>query len=124
MDTVYHLGDYGAFKNKRDTIASLKLIDRLNGKIHLITGNHDKRLLKEHTNEFRSIQPYAMLSAGNKPIILFHYPIHSWASKNYGAIHLHGHSHGKTEQIKNRIDVGVDCWNYRPVSILEILGAK
>jgi calcineurin-like phosphoesterase family protein len=54
--------------------------------------------------------------------ILFHYPIQSWNGAFRGAIHLHGHSHGhvKSENIK-RMDVGVDCCNYKPINLDEIM---
>ena len=38
-DTIYHLGDFAFAKNWKDV---RNILDRLNGKHHLIIGNHDK----------------------------------------------------------------------------------
>ena len=45
----------------------------------------------------------------------------SWVASFHGALHLHGHSHGRSPKIKNRYDVGVDCWNFYPVTLEKIL---
>lgn len=121
-DVVYHLGDltFG------DTNRVKNLIDTLNGTIHFITGNHDRPTSKVR-NEFASFQSYKEINIdqedSNYPltICLFHYPMEIWNKRHYGAIHLHGHEHtGVRLTGKNRVDVGVDSWNYRPVSLERI----
>ena len=37
-----------------------------------------------------------------------------------GALHVYGHSHGKLPGNNVSLDVGVDCWNLRPVTLSEI----
>ena len=34
---------------------------------------------------------------------------------------LHGHSHGRLKPLPRQVDVGVDAWDFRPVSLDEIL---
>lgn len=108
-DIIYHLGD---FQFKESGIAK-----RLKGRKCLVLGNHDKSI--DH-NLFEWVKPYYELKEHN--IVLFHFPIESWNKKHHGSIHLHGHCHGslKSEGIK-RLDVGVDCTNYKPISLDEIL---
>lgn len=126
-DDVYHLGDF-AFATEEYVISILK---RLKGKIHFVCGNHDK--VVKNSSKIKSMlasyQEYVELKVptpnGKKHIVLFHFPIESWHKKHYGSYHLHGHVHGsmvKTESNSNlRVDVGVDVWNYYPVSVSEII---
>lgn len=113
-DFVWHLGDvmWADFD-----------LDRLNGIKHLIIGNHDypSKLQKyfksmQHYHELRGIIP------GKWPLMLMHYPIESWKGKFHGSIHLHGHSHGTMNNTGYlRFDMGVDCWDMKPVSIESVL---
>ena len=53
-----------------------------------------------------------------------HYPFESWKHKEKGAIHLHGHVHGKFEERNtsiNRFDMCVEVLNYTPISIDSII---
>lgn len=124
-DTVYHLGDfafmkYSAFKN---------LTWRLNGKIKLILGNHDKMII-QNTNEllrggkFESIENYHELKVGGKMLVLFHYGQRVWNRSHHSSIHLYGHSHGSLPPHGLSVDVGVDCKEitneYRPIHLDEI----
>jgi calcineurin-like phosphoesterase family protein len=40
-----------------------------------------------------------------------------------GDIHLYGHSHGSLPGTARSLDVGVDCWEHRPVRLSEIMEA-
>jgi calcineurin-like phosphoesterase family protein len=46
-----------------------------------------------------------------------------WEKKHYGAWHLYGHSYGNLLLIEGEfsLDIGVDRWNYAPVSPEQIL---
>ena len=133
-DHVYHLGDFG-FGNK----TKLRyILDRLNGKIHLIRGNHDNDVTKELcASRFEWIKDYYYLKiedtdgpdGKHQPIILFHYPIQSWNHINHFSWHIHGHTHGNLAVATNlkRHDVGVDNNNMRPVTyerLKEIMSKK
>lgn len=73
-DTVYILGDFslaGGFQTSG-------ILDCLNGKKHLITGNHDDRYLKDKSFEnhfLRSVNPYQEIRDKGRTVILSHYPI-------------------------------------------------
>jgi len=119
FDTVYHLGDVIFAKTTFD------VLDRLNGTIHLIEGNHDSRLVNKpaFSKKFKSISKYDELNIDKETTIcMFHYPIEQWNKKHYGAIHLHGHCHGTLDTVlPRRYDVGVDCTEMCPISLDEIL---
>lgn len=108
-DRVYHLGDF-SFGNKTKIEETL---DRLNGQIHMIRGNHDGQL-DSLAHRFASYSPYRELKipgyAGHRRVILFHFPIESWHGVGRGQFHLHGHTHNNLATIPNarRKDVGVD----------------
>jgi calcineurin-like phosphoesterase family protein len=116
-DEVYHLGDFAWKASPEDYLC------RLRGKSHhLICGNHDKR--DKCAKFFSTVQDVKLLKIQGIPQIwLSHYAHRSWPSSHHGSIHLFAHSHG-TLRIDPEIkccDVGVDAWNYKPVSLNEIL---
>jgi len=113
-DTVYHLGDF-AFGKKEDV---RKLRFRLNGKIHLILGNHDYRnKLNKLENTFTSISDIKTIKYEKQIIVLCHYALRVWDRSCYNTWQLYGHSHGNLPPDGKQIDVGVDVGKrYAPVS--------
>lgn len=135
-DIVYHLGDF--------TLGSLnqfnKYFSQLNGIIKILKyeWHHDKRWLMDmydshnHSNEHILINPLVVLeinglkaenSKFNKKITLCHYPMEEWESQHYGSLHLHGHVHtvGNLTHTLNKLDVGVDNTNFKPISLGEVV---
>jgi len=122
-DHVYLLGDVSFGTSYQTSL----ILEELNGKIHLILGNHDlkrKQFFRNH-GRITSVEDYAEIEVGGVFVILFHYPIQEWNGSHYGSVHLHGHRHSKTpcEYSNNlrRADVGVDAWNFYPVEIEKVL---
>jgi len=120
-DIVYHLGDFAFLP-----VAQVhEILDQLTGKIHLIAGNHDRKILGDKTlsDRFASVSVLTELSLAKKFIVLCHYPLLAWNRSNYGSTMFHGHSHGKSvypnPQLKI-LDVGVDCHGYVPVAAEEL----
>ena len=126
-DTVYHLGDF-AF-HREDQI--FKILSRLNGKIHLIVGNHDKQIIKNSQlqKQFQSISNYCELKIDNQFIVMCHYPMLSWNKSHHGSWMLHGHCHGSIQHPWNGklLDVGTDPMKYFPISfdkLIPIMASK
>lgn len=117
-DTVYNLGDV-SFGRKEETH---KVLRKLNGNKTVILGNHDDWDTLLSSGVFNQVLDYLEVKKITRsPVALFHFPIDSWNAKHYGAVHLHGHTHGTMDNTGlRRFDVGVDCWNYRPVHWDEI----
>lgn len=114
-DEVYHLGDF-ALGRRVDIEATL---DKLNGRIHLIKGNHDQVIKGTLAERFVWVKERYSLRDGDDRFVLDHYPLASWHKAHRGAMMLHGHCHGTLiggEQLP-RIDVGVDSWGYAPVAL-------
>lgn len=126
-DHVYHLGDL-AFLSKSDL---KEFVWKLNGKIFMVKGGHDHYLNKRGIVErFEWVKDYHELTVqgkefprGKQKIILCHYPIEEWEGKHYGTWHFHAHSHGNKNGMNlniARIDVGVDNYDFYPVSFEDI----
>jgi calcineurin-like phosphoesterase family protein len=115
-DTVYHLGDF-AHKASPDLCA--EIFGRLHGRKHLIRGNHDQKRTLDLPWE--SIHDRLTIRLSGHKVILDHFPLRSWDSAYHGSLHLFGHVHGKFEGTSQSCDVGVDVWQYRPVTLDEIL---
>lgn len=103
-DKVYLLGDV-SFLSVGKTHA---LVEQLNGTIHLVRGNHDR---KGYDALFASAQDYLELKIEKQKVVLMHYPLHTWNRSHYGSWHLHGHCHGNSSGVPGRLDVGLDCYS-------------
>lgn len=117
-DTVWHLGDFGMGS---DTPSS-SFATRLNGKIHLIEGNHDQKTVRDCSDSFASISSIKMISVEAQKIVLCHYPMREWDKSWRGSWHLFGHVHGRldNEPFSKSMDVGVDSNSYTPVSFEDV----
>lgn len=121
-DLVFHLGDVTINSKSSEMHHKRKLwlkenIPRLNGEKHLIKGNHDTEYEDLYKKLFTSVENYMELDVKGKKYILFHYPMESWNCSFHGSVHFHGHTHGQSKVIENRIDVGVDSHGFFPIEI-------
>lgn len=128
-DEVYFLGDFGI--NKKKCLDS-ELIARLNGKKHIILGNHDEAFTRWHNQKVNLMQIFdkfnkagwssvgvqAKLKLKNGRIInLTHLPPSNEHDTRYSQfkienepdeIYCHGHLHAHYRKKKNLIDVAFD----------------
>ncbi|WP_019520029.1 hypothetical protein [Faucicola boevrei] len=121
-DDVYNLGDLSFSHDLKQIFQTLS---QLNGRHHLIFGNHDDVIqnnltkfltTKKHDGNpiLSSAQSYLKLKLKNshdenKTLILFHYPIAEWDGCHKGYYHLHGHIHDRISDIGGKIlNVGFD----------------
>jgi calcineurin-like phosphoesterase family protein len=113
-DIVKHLGDFlwkGDLKH---------YVERLNGEIHLIKGNHDLR--DDYHKYFKSVKDLDTIKlADNNIVVLCHYALRVWNRSHYGSFHCYGHSHGKLSGVGRSMDVGVDTNNYKPYNLDEVI---
>ncbi len=72
-DDVYILGDFSFGRGE----LTEEIIERLNGNLHLIVGNHDRFLQDRYFNRerFRSIDSYKEIRDKGRMVILSHYPV-------------------------------------------------
>ncbi len=116
-DEVWHLGDF-AIRQPEGVVAGL--LARLNGRKHLVTGNNDPAATTGQS-AWASVQPYAEIEVEGVSLVLCHYPFRSWRGMAKGWLDLHGHSHGRLKPQPRQYDVGVDVWDFRPVTLAAIL---
>jgi len=114
-DTVWVLGDI-AFRQSNGTFPGI--FYRLKGIKHLIRGNHDNDEVL--AQPWASVSDYKEINLHNKKLVLSHYPMRSWNGMFKGALHLYGHCHGNIDDYSNCVDVGVDRWDYTPVTLARI----
>jgi calcineurin-like phosphoesterase family protein len=115
-DLVYHLGDFALGRPE----AAVAIASRLRGNKYLVFGNHDKYTRKNDAflKHFVWARDLTQIQIRDQKITLCHYAMLTWASAHHGAWSLHGHSHGSLPDDPNalRLDVGVDVWDFFPVS--------
>lgn len=144
-DIIYHLGDF-AFGGSDKWI---NILEKLNGKKHLIKGNHDPQNVETmYSKYFESISDQQIISVGKTLVYLNHFPFLCYAGayhKNPEVYQFFGHVHSRPKESlsnisdeevkeilgsdKNRLqyllskqyDVGVDNNNYAPISFKEII---
>lgn len=116
QDFVFCVGDFG-FGSKESL---KKIFNQLQGQKCLIKGNHDKEAL---SLGWQWVKDYYELSLKDfdKKIILSHYAMRVWNGSYRGSLMLYGHSHGKLPGNTQSTDVGVDCWDYAPCNLDQIL---
>jgi calcineurin-like phosphoesterase family protein len=140
-DTLFILGDFslesgGAVARYRAQLKCKTVI--------LVMGNHDKSTITHYYKSGFSVVCYELiLKIANEYVRLRHHPyrkpwykvIFPWQYKEkdrkkrpadrdgfllHGHIHSGGHKDGAWKVTRKMINVGVDVWNYYPVSIREI----
>jgi len=133
-DTVYDLGDFAFRCSAEYAVARLH---RLNGRRHLLLGNHDKPLRQAHKRGLLDeliasgrltlvgdtdprIQTALRVSIEGQGIVLAHFAQRSWHGAFRSSWHLYGHSHGNLAPLHKSMDVGVDTNDFRPFSLADI----
>ena len=111
-DIVYHLGDFG----------DITFADKLLGKIILLVGNYE---LKDYT--VAQLEQYFDVLHGPTTIKIdeneFHL-MHEPTNRDRTKFNLFGHIH-KLQMVKrSSLNVGVDCHNFTPLSLDEVLWYK
>jgi len=107
-EIIYHLGDFGFGKLGI-------ILDKLNGKIILIKGSHDKSTLK-YKDRFIEIATLKEILYKKETITLCHYAMRVWPKSHYNSWHIFGHSHDKLEPVGKSWDIGADNNNFTPLS--------
>jgi calcineurin-like phosphoesterase family protein len=118
-DEVWHLGDFAV---RRPAAEMARILAALHGEIHLIAGNKDGPDTMA-LGGFASVHRYVELELAGVHLVLCHYPFRSWDRMARGAINLHGHSHGRLKRLPRQLDVGMDVWDFRPISFEKVLAA-
>ena len=108
QDIVFILGDF-SFRNPHTFTA------KLNGALVFLCGNHDNikgfntlRVISRGVHIFMQHYPYPKEVPDKTELILCGHVHDKWKRKEWNALPM--------------INVGVDVWDYKPVSINEVIG--
>jgi calcineurin-like phosphoesterase family protein len=114
---LYILGDFAWDKG-----SFIQLLNKKprNMQLHLIEGNHDKKIGNIHTYKgIASYAQYRVVKDLGHEFFLCHYPLKVWDKSHYNSINLYGHIHAMTPQIKQegrQLNVNCEFWDYKPLS--------
>jgi calcineurin-like phosphoesterase family protein len=126
QDTVYFLGDFALCNPNRMN----NIMYQLNGIKYFIKGNHDKKpTIALYCNVGVYLGNLEEIKIGSQRIVLCHYAMRVWNKSHHGSWHLHGHSHHNLSDDPNSlsIDVGINGYDYNPISfeqVSEIMSKK
>lgn len=121
-DITYHLGDFSLSRPQHVN----NLLRRLHGTHILVLGGptHDRHpeLCDWSKICYGAELLFPMIDdhKARVPIVMSHFSMRVWPRSHYGSYHVHGHSHGKLPPYGLSFDVGVDCWDYKPISIVQV----
>ena len=127
-NTVFHLGDFCLGGAAEWT----KVLDRLNGRIFLIMGNHDlKNLRQGFIGRFEHVAMQMHIMVGKQRIYLCHYPFLCFEGGYKNVWQLFGHVHSRKSNMgidagrlqhlfPTQYDVGVDNNDFTPVSFEQV----
>jgi calcineurin-like phosphoesterase family protein len=118
-DTVYFIGDFSLrgiiHKNDLENI-----VRKLKGHKHLILGSHDKLHAFDYVDiGFETVHTYLEIEIEGYKLYLFHDP--AIATGLLDSVCICGHVHNLFKTLDNIINVGVDVWDFKPVSIKQIM---
>lgn len=136
-DTVIHLGDFSFCS----TTKTREILSKLNGRHILVLGNHDRGITSAINAGFVFSTTEMHFRVNGEKVLIKHYPYRPSVWKilwsllinkyhdirylsrrpiNNGHWLIHGHTHQKNKLRNKMIHVGVDSWNFYPVSIKQI----
>jgi len=122
-DTVFHLGDFSLC----DFDKTQEIFKRLNGRIHLIMGNHCKRRSENWFKNVGFYQIYKYPICYEKFFWLSHEPMALDKNSIYVNIHGHIHSPGRMKQYdkiisaNHHINICAEMINYTPILLDDII---
>lgn len=114
-DDLWIIGDFAACETEAGCMAAQAAFVALPGRKHLVRGNHDPDWLVE-TLPWASVHDLVEIEVGDRRFVLCHYPLVTWNGVRAGAVHLFGHVHTRWRGAVGQVNVGVDQWDFTPVT--------
>lgn len=126
-DIIFHLGDFAMGGSAEWS----RLLQKLNGRIYLILGNHDMKAIGAGFSRLEGVAMQMIINFKGQRIYLNHYPFLCYGGAYRNTWQLYGHVHTSTANrgldaprlkmlMPMQYDVGVDNNNYTPVSYEQI----
>jgi len=121
-DELWIVGDFAFGPKAKDQEKLAALFEQLPGaKKHLVIGNHD--LSPTLALPWDSINQMVEVRDGphRQAHTLCHYPLITWNHVRRQALHMFGHVHNNWLGSRNAVNVGVDVWDFMPVSFEQVV---
>lgn len=129
-DNVLWLGDGFLCNAER----AQRIVNSMNGRKLSMLGNHDRSARWLARLGFTVIDGELLLQIGRHSARVSHFPyagtphakgedercLELRPKRRQGEVLIHGHVHSKDIYRDNAVHVGVDAWDYRPVSVKEV----
>ena len=115
-DIVYFLGDFGFGRPEE----MKKIMQKLNGNICIVIGNHEVSMSKLTEIGFKAIANEITLNYKGIICVMSHEPIYAYKGEP-GLLNFHGHTHSKDQFDKNLINVSCSAWDYKPIEINDLI---
>lgn len=116
-DRVIFVGDFADSRAEAKDIAAI--FRKLNGAKWLCPGNHDHAATL--SLPWAGVKEIMSIKDGADKVVACHFPLRSWPGRGYrNVLHVFGHVHGRMAGTTDSCDVGVDVWDFRPVTLAEI----
>lgn len=137
-DDIYIVGDVSLADKQRTE----KILSRLNGRKHIIIGNHDAGYIKSLTHSAKTgvidvCIGIKKIRDGGRDVVLSHFPLFAWERQHAGAYHIYGHLHATPEESIYQtngktfaktvgmsefraINVGTMLCGYKPMTLAEL----
>ena len=127
-DIIFHLGDFCL----GGSAEWANILNRLNGKIYLIVGNHDlKNIRKGYYKRFEDVVMQMHIEVDKQRIYLNHCPFLCYGGAYRDTWQLFGHVHTNKQNtgidaprlhmlFPTQYDVGVDNNNFTPISFEQV----
>lgn len=113
-DKILHLGDV-CFK---PATSMDRILPRLNGKKHLIMGNHDTSPTDRYLKYFKI---FPVVTTKDSGLIFSHYPLHDSQLGYRYSVNVHGHCHSKSLPDKRYVNISCEHTNLAPISRDELM---
>ena len=126
-DIIFHLGDFAMGGSAEWS----RLLQKLNGKIYLILGNHDMKTIGAGFSRLEGVAMQMLINVKGQKIYLNHYPFLCYGGSYRNTWQLYGHVHTSPANrgldvprlkmlMPMQYDVGVDNNNYSPISFEQV----
>jgi len=125
-DIIYHLGDF-VDDSMFQTNNIKEFREKLNGRIRIILGNHDRYIPYSEWLKFGFDRVYDQPIVIDNFIMLSHEPLflNDLANSNAKAyLNIHGHVHGNIFNNSHYVNVCVEKINYSPVNLDKLVAAS
>ena len=114
-DDFWILGDFAACETDEGRAIATRAFDALSGRKHLVRGNHDPDWVAKAL-PWASVHDLVEVDAYGQRFVLCHYPLVTWNGVRECAIQLFGHVHTHWRGAESQVNVGVDQWDFAPVT--------